>query len=375
MLDVFTVADTLVSHAVEYYGQEIDLIGYYGSYAQGSATAYSDLDIFYVPVDGQDPPVGRTFLLEGRLFDFWAIRWETLAGFASGQLRGWALAPALVYYTQTLYTRSPEQAARLDRLKRRIDELRQPAARPAMIGRALAAFPGALSHLDLLRRAVADGDLADARHAAWDVIAVVIECLALANQTFLDRGFARLLESLPRFTRRPANLASLIMAIATSGDPMAILAAAEELTGATRAILLDLQRSLPPQATPRTAFHQAYPELRGAIDKLRSACDRGDPVAAGAAARTAQHELSLLLAELSTGAQHGFNRYAEFAGLYRQLGFADLLTAPAGDLFALAEQATLLDRQLRAWLTQEAVDLCEFDSLPALQQALTSTTS
>lgn len=374
MLDVFTVADTLVSHAVKYYGQEIDIIGYYGSYAQDSATAYSDLDIFYVPVDGADPPVGRTFLLEGRLFDFWAIRWETLAGFATGQLRGWALAPALVYYTRPLYTRSPEQIVRLDQLKQRIDELRQPEARPAMIKRALAAFPGALGHLELLRGAVADGALADTRHAAWDVITVVIECLALANQTFLDRGFARLLESLPRFTRRPTNLDSLITTIATSGNPATILAAADELIGATRAILLDLQRSLPPQATPRTAFNQAYPELRGAIDKVRSACNRGDPVAASAAARTAQHELSLMLAELGSGEQHGFNRYTEFAGLYRQLGFADLLTAPAGDLGELATQATLLDRQLRAWLTQEAVDLGEFDSLPALQQALTRTT-
>ena len=58
-LDVFRMADLLVAGALATLAGEIDIISYYGSHAQGTATDTSDLDIFYIPADGKHPPVGR----------------------------------------------------------------------------------------------------------------------------------------------------------------------------------------------------------------------------------------------------------------------------------------------------------------------------
>ena len=57
MLDVFEVARLLATNAVNSYGADIDLIGYYGSHAQGVAAAGSDFDLFYIPADGKQPPL------------------------------------------------------------------------------------------------------------------------------------------------------------------------------------------------------------------------------------------------------------------------------------------------------------------------------
>ena len=47
MIDVFAVADVLVSHAVETWWEEIDVVAYYGSRARGDCREDPDLGIFY----------------------------------------------------------------------------------------------------------------------------------------------------------------------------------------------------------------------------------------------------------------------------------------------------------------------------------------
>jgi len=120
MIDVFNVAELLVDNAVGKYGQDIDIIACYGSYARDEARDDSDLDVFYIPANGESPPVGRTFLIDEILIDFWPIKWRTMEAFATGDVRGWTFAPALVHHSKILYSRSDEQTHHLNGLKQKI---------------------------------------------------------------------------------------------------------------------------------------------------------------------------------------------------------------------------------------------------------------
>lgn len=53
MLNVFDVAQALIDHVEKEYSDEIAIIAYYGSYAQGTATRRSDLDFFFIPATGK----------------------------------------------------------------------------------------------------------------------------------------------------------------------------------------------------------------------------------------------------------------------------------------------------------------------------------
>lgn len=371
MLDVFAVAEVLVSHAVENYGEDIDLIGYYGSHARGEARAGSDLDIFYTPRNGRNPPIGRTFLLAGLLFDFWMIRWETLAGFATGTIRGWAFAPALVQQAKTLYVRSPEQATHLAQLKQQSLHLQKAECRPHMIRRSVDAFRNVVAQLAKLRGAAATSALADVRCAGWQVIESTWECLALANQVFFDRGLRNGLRDSGKFCHRPPNLEQLIVDISRSPDRRQVLRAAEELACATRHILHELQNTLPARATVGQAFQRAYPEIKDMIGKLLSACERGDRVAASIGTYHLQLDVTRMLSSTSCGpGDTDFNLYGEMASRYRDLGLPDLMKFSSGSLQELADQAMILDDRLRCWLRKHSVDLCEFGTVDELRNSL-----
>ena len=52
-LDVFKVANELVNRALRRHGRDTAIIAHYGSQATGTASVASDLDLFYIPVDGR----------------------------------------------------------------------------------------------------------------------------------------------------------------------------------------------------------------------------------------------------------------------------------------------------------------------------------
>ena len=112
MPDVLRVAEILVSHAVRVHGEDVAIIACYGSRAKGTASASSDLDIFYIPDDGKAGALSSQFVLDGLPYDFWPVSWGLAEAIADARSsRPWAVSASLIADAKVLHQRLAPSAS------------------------------------------------------------------------------------------------------------------------------------------------------------------------------------------------------------------------------------------------------------------------
>ncbi len=362
MHNVFDIAQILVSHAVAVHGHEIAVIAYYGSYATGTASAASDLDMFYIPDEGRAATLSSQFVFDDLPYDFWPLSWVRAERIADAR-QDWAVAASMLAGARVLHHRSQQDLDRFLAFKARISELSRPAARKTMVERALDEFRSTLFHLEQVRLASSSGDRAAGKinlgWAARKFVNSAINCLALINQTYFVKGWGANMPEALRLAKRPQDLDALVSSVLAPGDPARTVAQARRLAGEVRYLLLDEQAACGEPREPRVVFKDFYFYIVEYVNKVLSACERRDAMAASYAAFVLQEEVSRLLNKVERGFEgQDFNLLSEYGGAYAEAGFPDLLEpALRGDLDELARRAQTLRVTSAAWLQAHSVDL------------------
>jgi hypothetical protein len=371
MPDVFEVAEILVEHAVETYGDVVAIIAYYGSYAKGRATPSSDLDLFYIPDEGEAGALSSQFVLNDLPYDLWPISWSFAEGIANARSgRPWAVSASLIADARVLHHRSPADLARVEALQARIAALTRPESRSEMVARALEAFKEVLFEWGQLRLA-ADGESAAAVSLeAHKLLYAVVNCLALLNQTYFSRGWGANWPEVFALSQQPPGFEGRVERLLSSQERERLLTEAEGLIQDLRSLLLEAQAAVAQPKETAAVFANFYPFVFEYVQKVLSACERGKVRAARSAAFQLQEELSQAMNEVDRGFYGAeFNLLGEVDRGYREAGFPDLLEpALQGDLDALARRVRRLDERVRAWLGAHDVALNVLESREALRR-------
>jgi predicted nucleotidyltransferase len=77
-MDLKEVANVLIEKIKKDYNGDVSLVNIYGSYLNNDTHKFSDLDLFLVPKTKRGYNLGKTFILNGIGYDFWALSWERL---------------------------------------------------------------------------------------------------------------------------------------------------------------------------------------------------------------------------------------------------------------------------------------------------------
>jgi hypothetical protein len=360
MADVFKIAEILVSQAVQAHAAEIAIIAYYGSYARGQASPTSDLDIYYIADEGQAASLSSQFIIDGLPYDFWGVPWVLLENIVNGSsARPWSVAAALVADTEVLYHRSQADLDRFNALKARVSELTQPESRGIMVGRALDEFKTTLSQLGQMRLATTAEDVPGIRWAIWRFLDSAVNCLALVNQTYFSKGWAASMSELLAMAQIPVDLEGLINAILMPQDLEHMLAAADGLAADVRDILRTAQASLTKPADAQAVLKDFYYYVFEYRNKVLSACQRQDLMAARSAAFHMQEQICQLMNKVENGFYPAdFNLLGEYLGGYQKAGFPDLFEPAArGDFETLARRVQELDETVQKWFAEHSIAL------------------
>jgi len=222
----------------------------------------------------------------------------------------------------------------------------------------------AASHLAVLQTH-AEPTLTAIRSEAVKTLDTMLHCLAVANQTYFSTGFGRNLEELLALPVRPDDIEEQISTIVESQQREAIIEGASSLLGSIRALLLSELHSSQPGRSCSELFTAYYPEIKGGLNKLYSACRTGNRYLAVSAAVTVQYEVAQFL-HASEGESDGFSvlsGYADYESAYDRHGLPDLVgLASAGDLGKLRKATDVFDRMIRELIRTHGVALNEVTS-------------
>jgi len=356
MLDVFKVAEILVSHAIQAHKGEIAIIAYYGSYATGLASPTSDLDIFYIPNDRKADSLSSQFVFDNLPYDFWPLSWEFAERIANAK-HNWAIAASLIADAKVLYYLSQKDLDRFNALKARIKELMGPNGRKNMIQQALEEFKNTLFQLGQMR--LAGNDAISMHWVGLKFVNSVVNCLALVNQTYFTKVWENNLTQISKMSQKPDGFEDMIREIITQKDTRHTLEVADRLAKEVRKILLSAQFSISEPSEPKDVFKDFYFFIFEYVNKVLSACKRKDVIAAGFSAFHLQEEICQLMNKVENGFYGtDFNMLSEYSEAYEKAGFPDLLKpASRGDLVELARQTQQLDKKAREWFKNHSIEL------------------
>jgi len=356
MLNVFDVAKTLINHVGEAYPEDIAIIAYYGSYAQGTATKRSDLDFFFIPATSKGYNASIQFIIDDISFDFWPISWERAEKIAAFE----ELNVSIIADCKLLYVRSEDDRDRFLKLRQKITDMTNQGME--LINKAESQLRNAYIHLYNMSRLGDSEDITPYRHEAQEILIDVLYSISLINRTYFTKGWGKNTEQIWNFPLKPDNLKQLSETITRSCSCAAIREACEQLTKNTLDLLLQQKETYSDGPSYPDRMKGFYEEVKGVLDKVLTACEMNDYNTAYFWAIGVQGEISRFLYNAEKGHWPvSLDPSLDYQNVYKNLGFPDLIAIlDSQNLSPLFEAVKRLDCLLENHLRNQGVRINRF---------------
>ncbi|QYR23589.1 nucleotidyltransferase domain-containing protein [Paenibacillus sp. sptzw28] len=360
MFNVFDVSDALVNHIRTSYPDDIAIIAYYGSYAQGTATKRSDLDFFFIPATSRGYRASIQFIVNEISFDFWPISWERAENMAALKEPN----TTIIADCHLLYVRSDGDQARFMKLRDKIRDMCDPKNGRLLTERAETLLCDANTHLNKMSSSN-DNDMTFFRLEAHAVLTKVLESLALLNETYYTAGWGKNMDQILLLPFKPARVEMLVDKIIKAQEASTARQACEELLSEALKLVLIKKETYATASSYPDRMLGFYEEVKGVLDKVASACERNDYSTAYYWAIGVQDEIARFLYFAEKGQWPGqLDDASAYHAFYNQFQFPDLIKLlNPDDLTPLLKAVGNLNYLLERHLKKHEVKINRFETI------------
>ena len=368
-MKLLEVAEFLKNQAIKRFQNKIAIIVLYGSIARGKDDQFSDIDMFAIVDNQEDTDLPWEFVLQEHTVDFWKMDWQQAEQMAMGvrESNPWAVSASLFLTGKTLYTRSDSDKVRfnlvVEKTKHRQEE---------NFGQILKNFNSRYSTVEIINLAKRNNDLLSARWAIWQLINNTVKDLSLLNNISLTKNWGANLSEVFNLPILPENYSKLVITLSSSNNFDEMVSLGSELISSMRELMIKKQQNIfSDQNDEENPLCDNYVSMKAYINKILSACQKRDILAASYAAT----ELQIWIAELVAKAEgklildvDGFNLFEEIKLYYNQLNLPDLMDGISNHNFQEIEKTVIrLDLILKEYCQAKKFklpilkDLAEFE--------------
>ncbi|WP_156943708.1 nucleotidyltransferase domain-containing protein [Alkaliphilus transvaalensis] len=322
MENLFRVAELFVEKVKQDYPQDVAIIGYYGSYADGSQREKSDLDIFFIPNTEKGRGLGHSFIIEDVGIDLFPISWKRAENIAAFN----EVIVSVIADSKVLYAASEEDLARFDALREKINLFSKEENRKVAINKALEVFNRVCKSLYYLEELKYSKDITAERVEAFNIVTTVSETVALLNQSYLKKGWGKNLEQILTFEKKPKGFKDLIDAIIRETCSETMVDYCKTLVENTKELLIEEEEILSTNEISFNGFNGYYEEMKSYFNKIIRACDEEDyPTVFFATVNLQKEVASFLLEAQGICRFDSLNTYRTYQDVMIQYGLPNLI--------------------------------------------------
>ena len=291
MADLMKMLNVFLEFIKEEYSQDVAIVAYYGSYANGTQHSKSDLDLFFIPSNKRGNELSNCIIYEGIGIDFFSIPWDRAERIANYE----ESFTSIIADCKLLYYKSEKDRKRFLSLQKTIKSYQKPEKKEKMLYKAKESLEKAYKPIFLINQSK---NITEIRNEAFHAIVSILQTILFINQTYPKSGWGKNFNQIFSLPIKPNNLESLVNKIVFSGSKEEISYSLKVLIDKTDELIKSEIHKIIKVKTFNEVFNNFYEELKSTILKILSACSRNQPYIAFCATISLQDEVRWCLQQI-----------------------------------------------------------------------------
>lgn len=363
------IAEFLAKRATSRFPDKIAIIAVYGSVALGTEHEYSDIDMYAIVDNEADTDLPWSFIFKNQTVEFWKMDWKVAEQMALGnrEVNPWSVSASLFVNNKILYARSESDRTHFDSICKKIKRSEKDNMEQVMN-----IFNKGYSTIERIWIAKKNDDLTSARWAVWNLINHTVACLSLINNTFFIKNWGKNLQEVFKLPILPENYSKNIEILNKSSNFDEMMSIGRKLVSGIHKLILEKQQKINISVIKRkNTFWNNYIGIKSYINKIRSACQDRDILAASYATTELQiviaEQIAIFEKKIAIDA-YNFNSFKEIKSYYNQLKLPDLMIGISkGDFQQIEQGINIIDSRLEQYYRNQSIDFIAFKDWKELE--------